>query len=104
MNNTLTTIAFSMYSNKGVYALLLGSGISKSAGIPTGWDVTIDLIRKLAAQNGETDDESKKCLPVSISVKNNTVSSGLGVLAKSVTAWKDVDVPDNIADNMRIGT
>lgn len=57
MNNTLTTIAFSMYSNKGVYALLLGSGISKSAGIPTGWDVTIDLIRKLAAQNGET------CMP-----------------------------------------
>lgn len=57
MNNTLTTIAFSIYSNKGVYSLLLGSGISKSAGIPTGWDVTIDLIRKLAAQNGET------CIP-----------------------------------------
>lgn len=57
MNNTLTTIAFSIYSNKGVYSLLLGSGISKSAGIPTGWDVTIDLIRKLAAQNGET------CMP-----------------------------------------
>jgi hypothetical protein len=57
MNNTLTTIAFSIYSNKGVYSLLLGSGISKSAGIPTGWDVTIDLIRKLAAQNGEV------CIP-----------------------------------------
>lgn len=54
MNNILTTISFSIYSNKGVYALLLGSGISKSAGIPTGWDVTVDLIRKLAVQNSET--------------------------------------------------
>lgn len=53
MNNLLTTISFSIYSNKGVYALLLGSGISRAAGIPTGWDIVIDLIRKLAAQNGE---------------------------------------------------
>lgn len=29
----LTTLAFSMYSNKGAYALLLGSGISRSAHI-----------------------------------------------------------------------
>ncbi len=49
----LTTLAFSIYSNKGVYALLLGSGISRQAGIPTGWDVIIDLIRKLASQLGE---------------------------------------------------
>ncbi len=53
MDNLLTTISFSIYSNKGVYALLLGSGISRAAGIPTGWDIVIDLIRKLAAQNGE---------------------------------------------------
>jgi len=32
-----------------VYALLLGSGLSRSAGIPTGWEVVIDLIRKLAS-------------------------------------------------------
>jgi hypothetical protein len=49
----LTTLAFSIYSNKGVYALLLGSGISQQAGIPTGWDIIIDLIRKLASQLGE---------------------------------------------------
>ena len=35
----LTTLAFSMYSNKGAYALLLGSGISRSAYIPSGWEV-----------------------------------------------------------------
>lgn len=54
MNNQLTTLSFSLYSNKGVYALLLGSGISRKAGIPTGWDVVIDLIRKLAAINNES--------------------------------------------------
>lgn len=53
MNNFLTTLAFSIHSNKGVYALLLGSGISKKSGIPTGWDVVIDLINKLAVLNNE---------------------------------------------------
>src|SRR5260370_6317858 len=37
-----------MYSNKGIYALLLGSGISRSAGIPTGWEVVLDLVKTLA--------------------------------------------------------
>ena len=40
----LTTLAFSMYSNKGAYALLLGSGISRSAHIPTGWEIESCLI------------------------------------------------------------
>jgi len=53
MNNSTTSIAFSIYSNKGVYALFLGSGISKPSGIPTGWDIVIDLINKLAALNNE---------------------------------------------------
>jgi hypothetical protein len=45
-------LAMSMHSNKGVYALLLGSGVSRSAGIPTGWEVVLDLIRKLARVQG----------------------------------------------------
>ncbi len=45
----LTTLAFSMYANKKAYALLLGSGISRPAHIPSGWDVEIELIKKLAA-------------------------------------------------------
>lgn len=48
MENTVTSISFSIFSNKGVYALLLGSGISKNAGIPTGWDIVQDMIEKLA--------------------------------------------------------
>ncbi len=53
MNNTITTISFSIFSNKGIYALLLGSGISKNSGIPTGWDIVVDLIKKLAVVNKE---------------------------------------------------
>ena len=51
--DSLVTLTFSVQSNKGVYALLLGSGISSAAGIPTGWEVVLDLIRKLAAVHGE---------------------------------------------------
>lgn len=53
MIDPLISLAFAVYSNKGVYALLLGSGISKAAGIPTGWDVVIDLIQKVAALEGQ---------------------------------------------------
>ncbi|MGO9305221.1 MAG: hypothetical protein ACLP3R_16260 [Candidatus Korobacteraceae bacterium] len=53
MIDPFVSVAFSVYSNKGVYAVLLGSGVSRAAGIPTGWDVVGDLIRKLAAASGE---------------------------------------------------
>ncbi len=49
----LTTLAFSVYSNKGAYALLLGSGISRSAHIPTGWEVETNLIKQLAVSTKE---------------------------------------------------
>ena len=52
----LHSLAFSVHSNPGVYAALIGSEISKAAGIPTGWDVTLDLVRKLAAVRNETPD------------------------------------------------
>ncbi len=52
----LVSLAFSVQSNKGVYALLLGSGISRSAGVPTGWEVVLDLINKLATIEGEQPD------------------------------------------------
>jgi hypothetical protein len=46
-------LALSVHSNPGVYALLLGSGLSRSAGVPTGWEIVLDLIRKLALLKGE---------------------------------------------------
>jgi SIR2-like domain len=52
MIDPILSLAFSMHSNKGVYALLLGSGVSRSAGIPTGWEIVLELIRKLAHLQG----------------------------------------------------
>ncbi|PZX50427.1 SIR2 family protein [Cereibacter changlensis] len=47
-----TKIAFSIHENKGVFALLLGSGLSRSAEIPTGWEITSDLVRRIAVAQG----------------------------------------------------
>ena len=35
---------------------MLGSGVSRSAGIPTGWEIVIDLLAKLAASEGEVEN------------------------------------------------
>src|SRR5439155_24228766 len=53
MIDPLVSLAFAIYSNKGAYALLLGSGVSRSAAIPTGWEVVLDLVRKVAKLEGE---------------------------------------------------
>ncbi|WP_445501045.1 SIR2 family protein [Microvirga sp. G4-2] len=45
-------LALSLHHSPGVYALLVGSGLSRSAGIATGWEITVDLIRRLAALDG----------------------------------------------------
>ena len=50
------SLAFSIQANPGVYAVLVGSGVSRAAQIPTGWEVTLDLIRKLANLHEETCD------------------------------------------------
>lgn len=56
--NPQTQLAFSMVENRGVYALLLGSGLSRTAEIPTGWEITLDLVRRMAAANGvENQDD-----------------------------------------------
>ncbi len=49
MIDPIHSLAFSIQANRGVYAILLGSGVSRAAKIPTGWEITLDLIRKLAA-------------------------------------------------------
>jgi hypothetical protein len=52
MLDPVTALAFSLFENRGVYALLLGSGLSRAAQIPTGWEITLDLIRRVAALEG----------------------------------------------------
>jgi hypothetical protein len=54
-NDTLINLSFSMHSGPGTFALLLGSGISQGAEIPTGWEIVRDLIRQLATLEGEPD-------------------------------------------------
>ncbi len=49
----LLALSLSVQANPGVYAIFLGSGASRSAGIPTGWEVTLDLVRRVAAATKE---------------------------------------------------
>ncbi|MBL9000179.1 MAG: SIR2 family protein [Phycisphaerae bacterium] len=49
----LVSLSFAMQGNKGVFALLLGSGVSRAAGIPTGWEVVLELTRRLGTALGE---------------------------------------------------
>ncbi len=54
MIDPVHSLAFSIQANRGVYAVLVGSGISRAAKIPTGWEITLDLVRKLAALQSDT--------------------------------------------------
>ena len=56
MIDPVQSLAFSIQANRGVYAVLVGSGVSRGAKIPTGWEVVLDLIRKVAKLCGETCD------------------------------------------------
>jgi len=52
-----TQLAFSMSENRGVYAVLLGSGVSRAAGIPTGWEITLELIKRVGRASGAGEQE-----------------------------------------------
>lgn len=55
---TLMTTAFSLHSNPGAYALLLGAGVSAPSGIPTAWGVLEDLASRTAELVGETPSDA----------------------------------------------
>lgn len=57
MVDPVTSLAISMQTKKGTFALLLGSGVSRSAQIPTGWDIILDMIRRLATAEGKVVGE-----------------------------------------------
>ena len=58
MIDPTVSLAFAMHSNPGAYAALIGSGVSVGAGIPTGWQVVLDLISKLARVLGESPGDN----------------------------------------------
>jgi hypothetical protein len=49
----VSSLAFEMHAGKGIFALLLGSGISRAAKIPTGWEITLELVRRMASLRGD---------------------------------------------------
>lgn len=53
----IVPLASAIHAKPGAYALLLGSGVSKSAGILTGWEIAVDLIRRLAAAEGHSSPD-----------------------------------------------
>lgn len=51
-------LATSVHAQPGVYALLLGSGVSTGAGIPTGWGVITELVRRAATAEAPEDESA----------------------------------------------
>jgi hypothetical protein len=49
--NNIIPLSYNIADGKKRYILFCGAGISKDAGIPTGWDILIETLRKIRAQN-----------------------------------------------------
>ena len=58
MIDPLISVSIAMHRHKGAYALLIGSGVSRPAEIPTGWEIVLDLIRSVARLRGEDCGET----------------------------------------------
>ncbi len=48
-------LAFSLFSNPAAYAVLAGAGVSRGAGLPTAWDIVVDLIQQIASEDEATN-------------------------------------------------
>lgn len=55
MIDPATALAFSVFENPGVFALVLGSGVSRAAEIPTGWEITLNLTARIGALESAGD-------------------------------------------------
>ena len=53
------SLASALHCGPGTYALLLRVGVPRTAGVPTGWEVTLDLVAKLADAEEETAPDPK---------------------------------------------
>jgi SIR2-like domain len=78
-------LAVAVYHGKGAYALLLGSGVSKSANIPTGWEIVLDLIRQLAAAR---EDQCERGQEVDWYSRTFNASPTYDALLNQVTSFK----------------
>ena len=78
-------LAFAVQTHPGIYALLLGSGVSRASGIPTGWEIVIDLIRKLAAATNDNADPNPEQWYVNKFGESPDYSKLMDQLAKTAT-------------------
>lgn len=85
MIDPIHSLAFSIQANPGVYAALVGSGISRAAKIPTGWEITLDLIRRLAVLHGENCEPDPERWYLDRFDKEADYSDLLDTLAKTRT-------------------
>lgn len=83
MNEPRLSLALSMHGSPGLYALLLGSGVSRSAGVPTGWEVQLDLVRKLAAAAGTSAEPDPEAWYVETFGQKPTYSGLLEAVART---------------------
>lgn len=54
----MVALATSVHASPRVYALLLGSGASSAAGVPTGWQVVKDIVSKVAVARAPEDENA----------------------------------------------
>jgi hypothetical protein len=78
-------LAASLHYDRGVYAVLVGSGVSTAAGIPTGWDLTRELALLEARHQGEHVPDNveawwaaNKAVPLGYSSVVEAIASTLG--------------------------
>ncbi len=80
----ILSLAVTVESNPGAYALLLGSGTSRSAQIPTGWDIiTLSLVQRVAAAAGEDAGSDPEAWYVDRYAKAPRYSELLGEVTRS---------------------
>ncbi|WP_458316189.1 SIR2 family protein [Mycolicibacterium brisbanense] len=58
LDDPFLPLAFSLYSNPGAYAVLAGAGISRGAGLPTAWDIVVDLIAQMVGDDVDIDADT----------------------------------------------
>jgi hypothetical protein len=54
----IVALATTLRGAGGGVALLVGSGVSRASGLPTGWEITLDLVRRVAASHGEEAEDA----------------------------------------------
>jgi hypothetical protein len=90
MIDPMVSLAVSVHSGRGIFALLLGSGLSRAAGIPTGWEIVLDLIRTLACVEGADCGDDPAAWYVGRFGNEPDYSDLLGAMAMTSAARREV--------------